>query len=61
MNPRTASACAALGLAMAVLGLIVDLGTFFPQWSALAVGSVCALVLRALAPPLRRESAPALV
>jgi hypothetical protein len=61
MNPRTASACAALGLAMAALGLIADLGAFFPQWSALAVGSVCALVLRALAPPLRRESAPALV
>ena len=61
MNPKTASACAALALGLAALGLIVDFGALFPHWSALAAGSVCAIVLRALAPPLRRESAPALV
>lgn len=61
MNPRTASACASLGLGLAALGLLVDLGPLFPHWSALALGSVCAVGLRALVPPLRRESAPALV
>lgn len=61
MNPKSASACAALGLGLATLGLFVNLGAFFPDWSALAAGLVCAIALRALAPPLRRESAPALV
>jgi hypothetical protein len=61
MNPKSAAACAALGLGLATLGLFVNLGAFFPHWSALAAGLVCAIALRALAPPLRRESAPALV
>jgi hypothetical protein len=61
MSPKTASTCASLGLGLAALGLLVDLGPFFPHWSALALGSVCTVGLRALVPPLRRESAPALV
>ena len=50
------------GLAgLALVGLVVDLDPLFRQWSALAVGCVCAVGVRALVPPLRRESAPAIV
>jgi hypothetical protein len=61
MSPRTAVTFSALGLGLALLGFLVDLGALFPQWSALAVGCACALAVRALVPPLRRESAPAIV
>ena len=61
MSRKAAVACAGLGLGLALAGLFVDLGALFPQWSALAVGCVCAVAVRALVPPLRRESAPAMV
>jgi hypothetical protein len=61
MSRKAAASCAGLGLGLALAGLFVDLGALFPQWSALAVGCVCAIVVRALVPPLRRESAPAIV
>ena len=61
MSQKAAATCAGLGLGLALAGLLVDLGPLFPQWSALAVGCVCAVAARALVPPLRRESAPALV
>ena len=61
MNQKAAATCAGLGLGLAQAGRIVDLGALFPQWSALAVGCACAIVVRALVPPLRRESPPALV
>jgi hypothetical protein len=58
MSLRTASICAGIGMGLALLSFVVDLGALFPQWSAMAVGAVCALSVRALVPPLRRESAP---
>lgn len=58
MSPRTAAGCSGLGVGLALLGFVVDLGSLFPQWSALAVGLVCTLAVRALVPPLRREAAP---
>jgi hypothetical protein len=61
MSRKAAVACAGLGLGLALAGLFVDLGALFPQWSALAVGCVCAVAVRALVPPLRRKSAPAMV
>jgi NADH:ubiquinone oxidoreductase subunit H len=57
-SPKVAAALGGCGLGLGLVGLFVDLGALFPQWSALAVGVVCALGARALAPPLRRESAP---
>jgi hypothetical protein len=61
IGSRTAAACAGLGLGLASLGLLIDIGALFPQWSALAVGCVCAVAVRALVPPLHRASAPAIV
>jgi len=61
MSRKAAVGCAGLGLSLAFAGLFFDLGAFFPQWSGLAVGCVCAIVVRALVPSLRRESAPAMV
>ena len=61
MSRKAATGCAGLGLGLASIGLFVDLGALFPQWSALAVGCVCAVSVRALVPPLRRQSTPALV
>ena len=61
MNRKVAASCAGLGLGLALVGLVVDIGALFPQWSALAVGCTCALGGRALVPPLRRASAPAIV
>ncbi len=61
MSTKTAATCAGLGLGLALVALFVDLGSLFPQWSALAVGCVCAVAARALVPPLRRESAPAML
>jgi len=61
MSRRTAVTCSVLGLGLAGAGLFVDPTALFPQWSALAVGCVCAVGVRALVPPLRRESAPAMV
>ncbi|MGB5285333.1 MAG: PDZ domain-containing protein, partial [Polyangiales bacterium] len=58
LGPRTAAVCSGLGVGLAMLGFVVDLGSLFPQWSALAVGAVCTLALRALVPPLRSEAAP---
>ena len=58
MPAKVAAAVCLAGLALGVLGLSVDLGALFPQWSALAVGVFCALGARAVAPPLRRTSAP---
>lgn len=58
MSLKAAATCAGLGFGLALLGFFVDLGAVFPQWSAMAVGGVCALAVRALVPPLRRESAP---
>ncbi len=60
MSRKAAASCAALGLGLALVGLLVDIGTLFPEWSALAVGCVCAVATRALVPPLRRESAAAI-
>ena len=60
MSPKTAAGCAGLGLGLAILGFVVDLGALFPQWSALAVGCVCTLAVRAMVPQLRRESFPAI-
>ena len=61
MSRKAAASCAALGLGLALVGLLVDIGALFPQWSALAVGCVCAVATRALVPPLRRESAATIV
>jgi hypothetical protein len=61
LSPKTAATFAGLGLGLALVGLLVDVGALFPQWSALAVGCVCAVAVRALVPPLRRASAPAIV
>ena len=61
MSRNAAATCSGLGLGLAAAGLLVDLDALFPQWSALAVGCVCAVGVRALVPPLRRESAPAMV
>ncbi|MGB8330257.1 MAG: PDZ domain-containing protein [Polyangiales bacterium] len=61
MSPRAAVTCSGLGLGLAILGLLVDLGDLFPQWSAVAVGIVSAIVVRSLVPKLRRESVAALV
>jgi hypothetical protein len=58
MPAKVSAALCVAGLALGVLGLSVDLGALFPQWSALAVGVFCALGARAIAPPLRRTSAP---
>ncbi len=58
MTPKTAAACSGLGVGLALLGFIVDLGSLFPEWSALSVGAVCTLAARALMPPLRREAPP---
>jgi hypothetical protein len=60
MSAKAALAWCGLGVAVAFLGLFVDLSPLFPQWSALAAGCVCALGVQATIPPLRRESAPAL-
>lgn len=59
MTPKAAVMVTAVGLGLALLGLFIDLGTLFPQWSAVAVGWACALGARALIPPLRRAAAPA--
>jgi hypothetical protein len=61
MSRNAAITCSGLGLGLAAAGLLVDLDALFPQWSGLAVGCVCAVAVRALVPPLRRESAPAIV
>lgn len=61
MSAKVAATCLGLGLGLAVVGLFLDLSALFPQWNALAVGCVCALAARALVPPLRRQSAPAIV
>jgi len=61
LSRNAAITCSGLGLGLAATGLLVDLDALFPQWSALAVGCVCAVAVRALVPPLRRESAPAIV
>ena len=61
MSPKTAASCAGLGLGLALLGFFVDSAALFPHWSALAVGCVCTLAVRALVPSLRTESAPAMV
>ena len=61
MSRTSAIMCSGLGLGLAAARLFVDLDALFPQWSALAVGCVCAVAVRALVPPLRRESAPAIV
>ena len=61
MSRKAAATCAGLGLGLALVGLLVDIAALFPQWSALAVGCVCAVATRALVPPLRRESAAAIV
>jgi hypothetical protein len=61
MSRKAAITCAGLGLGLALAGILVDLDALFPPWSALAVGCVCAVGVRALVPPLRRESAPAMV
>jgi hypothetical protein len=59
MTPKAALTITGLGMGLALLGLFIDLGTLFPQWSAVAVGWACALGARALIPPLRRSGAPA--
>jgi len=61
MSPKAAVTCAVLGLGLALIGLVVDLGALFPQWSALAAGCVCAVAARLVVPPLRREAAPAII
>jgi hypothetical protein len=60
ISPKTAATCAGLGLGLALVGLFIDVGALFPQWSALAVGCVCAVGARALVPPLRRAMTPAI-
>lgn len=52
----TSAALCAGGLALGVLGLLIDLDAYFPQWSALAVGASCAVAARALVPPWRQIS-----
>ncbi|MBW2507062.1 MAG: PDZ domain-containing protein [Deltaproteobacteria bacterium] len=56
--PRVSAGLCASALALAVLGLSVDLGLLFPPWSALAVGTCCALCVRAIVPPLRGGEMP---
>jgi hypothetical protein len=61
LSPKAAATCSGLGLGLALVGLFIDVGALFPHWSALAVGCVCAVAVRALVPPLRRASTPAIV
>ena len=61
LSAKAAATCSGLGVGLALLGLVVDLASLFPQWSALSLGAVCALAVRALVPPLRREAAPVMV
>jgi len=61
MIPRVVVTCSGLGLGLAMLGLFFDLGDLFPQWSILSIGCVSAIAVRALLPPLRRESIHAIV
>lgn len=56
--PRVSAGLCACALALALLGLSVDLGLLFPPWSALAVGICCALAVRAIVPPLRGGEMP---
>ncbi|HSN84980.1 MAG TPA: PDZ domain-containing protein [Polyangiales bacterium] len=58
MRIKTAVTLSALGLLLALLSFFVPLEPLFPAWSALAVGCVTALGVRAIVPPLRRVSAP---
>lgn len=58
MRARVAVVSLAAGLGLAWIGFFVDLGAVSPLWSALAIGAVCALAARVVAPPLRRPSAP---
>jgi hypothetical protein len=55
---KAACSMSALGVILASLTFVIDLGALFPRWSALAVGCACALAARAIVPPLRRASAP---
>jgi hypothetical protein len=61
MNTRVAVACSGLGLALAALGFFVDFRDLFPQWSAVSIGCIFAIAVRAVVPPLRRDSAHAIV
>jgi hypothetical protein len=61
MTTKTASVCAASGLGLALASLVVESGGLFPHWSALALGAGCAVLARAVVPPLRREASPALI
>jgi len=58
MRVRTAVTLSALGLLVALLSFFVQLEPLFSAWSALAVGCVTALGVRAIVPPLRSASAP---
>jgi hypothetical protein len=61
MTTKTAFVCAASGLGLALASLLVESGGLFPHWSALAIGAGCAVLARAVVPPLRREASPALI
>lgn len=55
---KTALGMTSLALMLASLDLAADLGRNLPEWSALAVGCICALGVRLAVPPLRRNAAP---
>ena len=58
LRQRLALGIGFTALALAMAGWLIDFDALVPQWSAMSVGVICALVLRAVVPPLRRVSAP---
>ena len=56
---RAAGAIGVGATSLALVGLFVDLGALFPQWSALVVGVAIAALLAVLGSPMRRASAAA--
>lgn len=60
MSREVAIAMLGLGLSLALLGTWAGTDPLLPYWSALAVGSIGALIMRAIVPALRRPSVPAI-
>jgi hypothetical protein len=57
IRTKLAACISAAALALAAVGWFVDFD-LLPQWSAMAIGVLCALGVRAVVPPLRASSAP---
>ncbi|MDH3199313.1 MAG: hypothetical protein OEM15_00305 [Myxococcales bacterium] len=59
MSREVAIVVSGLALSLALLGVWVGTDALLPYWSALAAGSIGALMIRAVIPVVRRPSAPA--